>query len=1028
MVNLVLEQGPVEQKEGSARRHARRPGERFALILLSLITGAGLAWGIWQELQTSYVESLVLARVTRPLTFEVGSGPSPRIRFPTSGPYDQRLGYTALPSFLASLGARHFVVQRQATLAPELDRFIEQGGYAVYHEKQQAGLTILDRGGEPIYRAAYPQRVYGGFESIPILVINTLLFIEDRDLLDARRPNLNPAIVWPRFLLAAGARIADLVDPRLKEGGASTLATQIVKFRHSPSGLTGSIQEKLRQMVVATARAYRDGPDTLTARRRIVTTYLDSTPLSSRPGYGEIIGLGDGLWAWYGTDLTTASRILSEPTRDSAALARKAGIYRQVLSLLLAQRRPSYYLIANRAALRTLTDRYLRLLGAAEIITPALEQAAHLATPQFRTSPPAPATVQFDRRKAVDDIRTNLLPLLHVSSLYTLDRLDLTVGTSIDAAAQQRVSAVLSRLDDPDHVRSLGLTGHQLLGAEDPARVNYSVILYERGADRNYVRLHADSLNEPFDINSGAKLILGSTAKLRTLITYLDIVAALYHRDRDLTPRALLAAAARARDPLTRWTATFLAQSPDSDLQAVLDAAMHRRYSANPNESFFTGGGVHVFHNFERSEDGTVPTVENAFEHSINLAFIRLMRDIVSYEIAATSQTENVLDDPRDPDRQDYLRRFADQEGRAYLSRFFDDYQGLSPDEALNLLASRTRPVARRLAMVFRSVRPTASFADFRMFLAARLPGLALGDAALEALYRDDAVDRYSLADRGYLAGDHPLELWLAGYLQTHPHASRPEILDASTAERQEVYGWLFKTHDRHKQDIRIRTMLEEDAFDRILQDWRRLGYPFGELVPSLATAIGSSGDRPDALAHLMGIVLNGGIEQPTVSIEQLHFAQGTPYETDLAAAPRRPVRVLAPEVAATVRRALLGVVADGTGTRAHDAFHAADGSPIAVGGKTGTGDNRFDQFGPGHRLIESRAVDRTATFAFFIGKRFFGTITAYVRGTEAAQYHFTSALAVQLLKALGPELEPLLRTAAPGEARPAEAGRPATL
>jgi len=42
-------------------------------------------------------------------------------------------------------------------------------------------------------------------------------------------------------------------------------------------------------------------------------------------------------------------------------------------------------------------------------------------------------------------------------------------------------------------------------------------MLYERGAERNYLRIHADSLNSPFDINSGAKLILGSTAKLRTL-------------------------------------------------------------------------------------------------------------------------------------------------------------------------------------------------------------------------------------------------------------------------------------------------------------------------------------------------------------------------------------------------------------------------------------------------------------------------------------------------------------------------------
>ena len=35
----------------------------------------------------------------------------------------------------------------------------------------------------------------------------------------------------------------------------------------------------------------------------IVTAYLNSTPLASMPGYGEIIGLPDALWVWFGTDL-----------------------------------------------------------------------------------------------------------------------------------------------------------------------------------------------------------------------------------------------------------------------------------------------------------------------------------------------------------------------------------------------------------------------------------------------------------------------------------------------------------------------------------------------------------------------------------------------------------------------------------------------------------------------------------------------------------------------------------------------------
>lgn len=88
------------------------------------------------------------------------------------------------------------------------------------------------------------------------------------------------------------------------------------------------------------------------------------------------------------------------------------------------------------------------------------------------------------------------------------------------------------------------------------------------------------------------------------------------------------------------------------------------------------------------------------------------------------------------------------------------------------------------------------------------------------------------------------------------------------------------------------------------------------------------------------------------------------------------------------------------------------DGTPLPIGGKTGTGDNRAYRFTKGGGAIESRVLDRTATFVFFLGNRFFGTVTAYVPSEAAGHYHFSSALAVQLLRALQPQLQPLLGTA----------------
>src|SRR5262249_10146300 len=150
-------------------------------------------------------------------------------------------------------------------------------------------------------------------------------------------------------------------------------------------------------------------------------------------------------------------------------------------------------------------------------------------------------------------------------------------------------------------------------------------------------------------------------------------------------------------------------------------------------------------------------------------------------------------------------------------------------------------------------------------------------------------------------------------------------MLASSAAARQEAYAWLFESRSPSQQNLRIRILLEEEAFDRILQDWRRQGYPFAHLVPSDGTAIGSSGDRPAARARLVGIILNDGVRRPPVDLERLRFAAGTPYETDLSVGTEGQ-RVLAPEVAATVRRAMLTVVAEGTAKRVRGAFRDADG------------------------------------------------------------------------------------------------------
>src|SRR5207248_2882645 len=152
---------------------------------------------------------------------------------------------------------------------------------------------------------------------------------------------------------------------------------------------------------------------------------------------------------------------------------------------------------------------------------------------------------------------------------------------------------------------------------------------------------------------------------------------------------------------------------------------------------------------------------------------------------------ERLLNSEDDPEREAYLKRFADADGRRFLYRYYKDFRGLNPDEATNLLISRTRPVPRRLAAVYLTLHPDARLAQFREFLAAHLPGAFLTQDQLWDLYLSLSPEKLSLADRGYVAGIHPLELWLVNYLREHPGAPWTEVIEASAEARQEIYSWL---------------------------------------------------------------------------------------------------------------------------------------------------------------------------------------------------------------------------------------------
>lgn len=957
------------------------------------------------EARTSAFQSWLFSQWATRLTYKLEAGPSPRITFPESGPFDQRLGYTRIPEFERRLETQGYRVIAQMQFSEAAARLASWGILPPYREPVPAGLVMRGVGGVSLYDSTVRRGVFRDFEEVPPLLVNTLLLIENRHLQEPSDPRRNPVVDWLR-LAKAGAFYAGrkLGLPLPLEGG-STLATQLEKFQHSRDGRTSSPLEKLRQMTSASLKAYRGGADTRAERREILLQYMNELPLAATAGWGEVNGLGDGLLAWFGMPPAELFNALDSPSPTPD----KVRLYKHVLALLCATRSPTYYLVRNRAALEARVAYYTTQLQQAGVIDREFARRLRATPITFLRTTAASPTPLILQRKTITHLRVQLGQLLGESNAYNLDRLHLRVDSTLDAGLQRNVATLFDQLRDRAFLARHGLIGEHLLGGGDPRGVVYSFLLLERTPQGNAVRVHTDTLDTPFDINNGMKMELGSTAKLRTLAHYLELMTGLYQEFSHLDGKALAQSALAARDPLTRWAATTLGLQRSLSLEAFLQRAIDRTYPANPGEEFFTGGGAHTFANYERDENRRVYSLRDGLIQSVNLVYIRLMRDIVRFHAARLSyDAQTVLADPDDPARHRLLVEIAEREAKGVLAKAYQEYRNLAPREVEARLLRRHVKDARHLGMLFFAWRTGAGVEALGRWLEPRVGPVP--PEQLLRLMKAYGSPELTLADFGFLLDRHPLEVWCAGEVMHRPGISWTELLARSEEPRRTASAWLFKTRNRHAQNLRLRIRIEDDAFARMTPSWRRLGFPFEHLVPSFATAIGASSDRPDALGELMGIILNDGVRLPAVAVRTMRFAAGTPYETVLERAPGTRVRVMPAVVARTLRQVMTGVVTEGTARRVAGAFVDARGEPIEVGGKTGSGDNRHKTFARGGGVIASRPVSRTAAFAFYIGDRYVGVITASVTGKAAGNYHFTSSLPVALLRLLAPAIETRLQ------------------
>ncbi|WP_166837998.1 transglycosylase domain-containing protein [Rheinheimera pleomorphica] len=968
------------------------------LLLLMFILLTAL---LYQESRNHFYQSHFWHWLASKLDYQLVSGASSQIRYPAQGPFDQRFGYNQLAQWRETLEQTGFQITAQSQFSDNLMRYTQYGFYPPYREKQQAGLSIQGCAQDLLYQHQAPAFQFTHLADVAPLIVQSLLYVEDRSLLTPGHPHANPVLNIPRLGAALWSQLQRAAGIPAAAAGGSTLATQLEKYRHSPQGLTSDMTEKFRQLVSASVRTYKNSVDTSDSRQNIVLDYINTVPLAATASFGAVHGVGEGLHAWFGEQPAQVNKLLQQgaPYTDEQGLALK-----QVIALIVAQRRPSYYLLQGRNDLANLSNRYISLMQQQGIVPAGLANKALAQKLSFHAKAALVAQPGQDF-KATTMVRNRLGQLLD-QNMYQLDRLDLLSRTSINTALQRDISQHLHSLSQYQTAEQAGLFAERLLQPGQQANVRYSFTLYQTTDNGNKVRVQTDNTDQPFDMNDASKLELGSTAKLRVLVSYLQMVAELHRLYAEENPQTLQFVEIAPQDNLTQWALNYISQQPGVSLDTMLQAALLRRYSADPKESFFTGGGLHTFNNFRKEEDKLNPTIAEALQHSINLPFVRLLQDMVNYVIYhGENSSYQLLKDDDNPRREQYLRRFADREGTTFLRRFWQKYNTLSSEQRLQLYLSSSRQTPERLAAAYLFIQADATPAQFASLMQHQFNG-AVSEMEWQKLYDKYQGDAFSLPDRAYLSRSHPLELWLLAYLQQNTNAALAQAIADSSDTRQQVYQWLFKTRFRSARDNRIRNMLEIEAFWDLHQRWQRLGYPFDYLVPSLATALGSSGDRPAALADLVGIILNDGKKQPTIRIDQLSFAIDTPYETHFNRPMPPAQQVLEPEVAAAVRTVLQQVATDGTARRLQPSYASAQ---IAIGGKTGTGDNRLVQLNAKGQQISSKALNRTATFVFYLGYQHFGVLTAYVPDAHAEKFSFTSALPLQVMNSMAPILVPYL-------------------
>lgn len=184
-------------------------------------------------------------------------------------------------------------------------------GYVLFYcEKMLVGLMVVDCWGEMLYCFCYFYCGYDDFVVVLFWVVQVLMFIENCDLFDEFWLNMNLVVDWVCFSCVILGCVGCMVSDDFDVLGGSILVIQIEKYCYFLDGIICDGSEKLCQMVLGSVCVYCDGEEILLVCYWIFVDYFNIVLFFVVFGYGEVNGLGDGLWVWFVVDFVEVNVLL----------------------------------------------------------------------------------------------------------------------------------------------------------------------------------------------------------------------------------------------------------------------------------------------------------------------------------------------------------------------------------------------------------------------------------------------------------------------------------------------------------------------------------------------------------------------------------------------------------------------------------------------------------------------------------------------------------------------------------------------